>query len=253
MDEREQHGSASTEPPGPHPWTLCIDVGATAIKASLLDAKGQFVQREPLRVPTPRPALPDVMLATLEGIAQREDRSERISIGFPGVIVDGVARSAPNLDGDWTAVPLVVSLAERLRAAGRSVPVRAVNDADLAGIGAAEGSGVEMLITLGTGMGSAVLNDGVLVPNLELGHHPFREGKSYEQLVGDAALKEVGETAWRQRVMAVIAQLRPIWNFRRLYVGGGNARLLQPAAMPPDVQRVDNSIALLGGVRLWRV
>jgi len=160
-------------------------------------------------------------------------------------------RTAPNLDGDWAGVRLCDDLAVSVAEQGRRLDVRAVNDADLAALGAAEGRGVEMLITLGTGMGSAVCIDGCLVPNLELGHHPLRDGHGYEDLVGDAELGRIGEDPWRERVDEIIVQLRKTWNFRALYIGGGNSRLLRQVDMPPDVTLIDNAVALRGGPRLW--
>jgi predicted NBD/HSP70 family sugar kinase len=235
----------------PRPWTLSIDVGGSYVKASLVDAQGALVDSEGAREPTPRPATPEALLPLLAGLAEAEPATDRVAIGFPGVVSDGVVRSAPNLDGDWSRVPLCQQLADQLASAGRSLPVRAVNDADLAALGAAAGEGVEMLITLGTGMGSAVCIDGRIVPNLELGHHPLRDGQRYEDLVADAELGRIGQAEWRERVSDIIVQLRKTWNFRTLYVGGGNARLLAAADMPADVVLVDNSVALRGGPRLF--
>jgi fumarate hydratase class II len=234
------------------PRTLCLDVGGTTIKVCLVGADGTLGCLEPEKVPTPRPDGPTELMAVLAEIVGRHPNANRVSIGFPGVVVDGVAFSAPNLGGDWKGVSLVARLEEQLRTDGRPLPVRAANDADLQGLGVAEGLGVEMLLTLGTGFGSAVLIDGRLVPNLELGHHPFREGKTYEELLGDAALKSIGEEPWCQRLLDAVAQIRPIWNFRRLYLGGGNARLFRAADLPADVRLVDQTAPLLGGLRLWR-
>ena len=129
-------------------------------------------------------------------------------------------------------------------------PCRAINDADMQGYGAIEGTGVEMMITLGTGMGSAIFTNGHLVPNLELGHHPLRKGKSYEELIGNAARRKIGNTKWNRRVRQAIAQILPIWNPRVLYIGGGNAKKLD-SDLPPRVRLVPNVAGILGGTRLW--
>jgi polyphosphate glucokinase len=218
----------------------------------MVGADGAMGCAEPERVPTPKPTEPADLLGVLVELVRRHADADRVSIGFPGVVVDGVTLSAPNLRGSWAGVPLAARLEERLAAEGLVRPVRAVNDADLQALGVAEGVGVEMLLTLGTGLGTAVMVDGKLVPNLELGHHPFKEGQTYERRVSDAVLKSMGEEPWRQRVFEVIAQIRPIWNFRRLYVGGGNARLLQGVELPTDVQLVDQRAPLVGGLKLWR-
>ncbi len=108
---------------------------------------------------------------------------DRISVGFPGVVVDGVTKTAPNLHPKWTGFPLAKKLEHTLKK-----PVRVANDAGVQGFGDIEGRGVEMLLTLGTGMGCALFNDGRYVPNLELAHHPLRKGKTYEEYVGAKAL-----------------------------------------------------------------
>jgi polyphosphate glucokinase len=162
------------------------------------------------------------------------------------VVVEGVTLSAPNLNPEWAGFPLASELQGRL---GR--PVRVANDAGVQGLGVIEGTGVEAVITLGTGMGFGLYVDGRYVPNIELGHHPFRNRKTYEDRVSDAALKQVGKKRWRARVAQVIEQLAPILNYRKLYLGGGNSRLLDPGALPENVVVVDNVAGLLGGLKLW--
>ena len=107
------------------------------------------------------------------------------------------------------------------------------------------------VITLGTGLGSGVYVDGKLVPNLELGHHPLRKGKTYEDYVSKRALEKVGERRWNKRVRRIIAQVMPIWNPRILYIGGGNSRLIH-GKLPDNVRVVDNIAGILGGIRLWQ-
>ena len=108
-----------------------------------------------------------------------------------------------------------------------------------------------MVLTLGTGMGSALFVDGLLVPNLELAHHPFAEGQTYEQWLGQALLERLGDREWKGWLDKAISQIRHTFNFDVLYLGGGNARILDPAAMPPDVKIVPNIAGLLGGIALW--
>jgi polyphosphate glucokinase len=92
--------------------------------------------------------------------------------------------------------------------------------------------------------------DGKYVPNLELAHHPFKKSKTYEEYVGKAALKKVGKKKWNKRVGEVIAQVLPIWNPRKLYLGGGNAKYLT-LDLPPNVSITPNIAGLLGGIALW--
>ena len=113
-----------------------------------------------------------------------------------------------------------------------------------------KGQGVEMVITLGTGMGCALYMDGRYVPNLELAHHPFKGKDTYEDYVGARAFAKVGKKKWNKRVKRVIEQIEPIWNPHRLYIGGGNAKHLR-IDLPPIVRITDNVAGLLGGIALW--
>jgi polyphosphate glucokinase len=108
-----------------------------------------------------------------------------------------------------------------------------------------------MLLTLGTGMGCALFIDGKYVPNLELAHHPFRHGKTYEEYIGARALEKVGKRLWNKRVARVVAQIEPVWNPRQLYLGGGNAKHLK-IELPPCVKLTPNVAGLTGGIALWR-
>jgi predicted TIM-barrel fold metal-dependent hydrolase len=125
-----------------------------------------------------------------------------------------------------------------------------MNDADMQGFGAIRGKGVEMVLTLGTGAGTAIFVDGQLMPHLELAHHPVRGKKTYDEYVGNAALKKAGRKKWNKRVARVIDTLRRLVNFDRLYIGGGNARALQ-FELPPDVTIISNNAGLTGGIALW--
>jgi polyphosphate glucokinase len=225
--------------------TFALDIGGTVIKAAVLDAAGRPVAA-PVRAPTPRPATPAAVLRVVMGLAAAAPRFHRVAVGFPGVVQDGVTRTAVNLHPAWRGVDLVRRM-ERL--IGR--PVRVANDADVQGMGVIEGAGVELVITLGTGVGSALFLDGRLIPNLEFGHHPFRNGRTYEQLLGDRALKRIGKGAWNKRLRAAVEMLQQTFNYRRLYLGGGNARLLTKP-LPRGVCAVSNIAGVLGSIRLWR-
>jgi polyphosphate glucokinase len=227
------------------PRTLCIDVGGTGLKALVVDVIGTPVT-DRVRVATPRPATPPRVLRALWGLVEPLAPFERVSVGFPGVVIDGVTRSAPNLHDAWKDFPLAKKLEESL-----CRPVRVLNDAGVQGYAVIEGHGVEMVITLGTGMGCALFHKGVYVPNLELAHHPFRNRKTYEEYVGARALEAVGKKRWNRRVARVVAQVLPIWNPRRLYLGGGNAKHVT-VKLPPEVTLVANVAGLLGGIALWR-
>ena len=227
------------------PRTLCIDIGGTGVKALVLDSTGEPTT-ERVRVETPRPATPRKVLQAIWALVEPLGAFERVSVGFPGVVVEGVTRTAPNLHPDWVGFALARALQDRFRR-----PTRVLNDAGLQGYGVVDGRGVEMLLTLGTGMGCALFNEGVYVPNIELAHHPFRKHKTYEEYVGVRALEAVGKKQWNRRVARVVAQVLPIFNPRRLYLGGGNAKHLD-IQLPPEVHLVANIAGLLGGIALWR-
>ncbi len=228
----------------PGPRTLAIDIGGTGLKAMVLDPVGKELS-ERVRVPTPRPATPSAVLGALKGLLSGLGAFDRVSCGFPGVVVDGVTRTAPNLHPTWAGF----DLAHALRALTKR-PARAINDAGVQGFGVIKGHGVEMLLTLGTGMGCALFVDGIYVPNLELAHHPFRHKKTYEDYVGAKALEDVGKKKWNHRVARVIAQVDPIWNPQHLYLGGGNAKHLT-IDLPAHVSITSNVAGLLGGIALW--
>lgn len=231
--------------PSTAPVTLAIDIGGTGLKALLLDDKGNAIT-ERVRVETPRPATPKAVFAALVKLVSVIDGYDRISVGFPGVVVDNAIRTAPNLDGKWKGVALGRMLSVKL---GR--PARVLNDAGVQGFGVIQGKGLEMVITLGTGMGCALYLDGHYIPNLELAHHPFQDGKTYEEYVGARALEKVGKRKWNKRVVKILKQIDPIWNPRRIYLGGGNAKHLH-VELPKHVSVTENVAGLLGGIALWR-
>jgi polyphosphate glucokinase len=225
--------------------TLAVDIGGLSIKLLALSPEGAPLT-ETLKRPTPRPATPDAVFALIRDMAGTLPPYQRVSVGFPGVVRDGVAFNAPNLGEElWHGVRLSERLTQLLQR-----PTRAMNDADLQGFGVVRGNGVEMVLTLGTGMGSALFTDGVLVPNLELGHHPFRDGQTYEDLVRDSELKRIGPVAWTARVFDALAQIEPIFNYDTLHLGGGNAQNLV-SALPDNVRLFTLAEAMDGALRLW--
>jgi polyphosphate glucokinase len=224
--------------------TLAIDIGGTGLKALILGPDGTALT-ERARVPTPKPATPEAVLTALWLLVEPLGEYDRISVGFPGVVMDGVIRTAPNLHHAWDDFPLSRALGDKLKK-----PARVLNDAGVQGYGVIAGKGLEMVLTLGTGLGCAVYMDGRYVPNLELAHHPFRKGKTYEDYVGAKAMKRVGKKKWNKRVSRVIDQVLPIWNPHKLYLGGGNAKHLT-IPLPANVEVSSNLAGLLGGIALW--
>lgn len=226
------------------PRTLCIDIGGTGIKTLVVgpDAKPLTARR---KVDTPRPATPRALVKAILDLAKQQGSFDRVSVGFPGVVRRGVVETAFNLHESWIGVDIDRLLTREL---GR--PVRAANDADVQGLGAVRGKGVELVVTLGTGFGSSLFMDGRLVPNLQLAHHAGWNAKTYEDELGNAARKKAGKKRWNKRLRKAIATLDALFNYDRLYIGGGNAARIR-IDLPEKVRIVSNVEGLLGGVALW--
>jgi len=232
----------------PTPHTLVVDIGGTGTKCIIADAEGRALT-ERTRLLTPKPATPEAVLATIEELLGLQTRPfDRVSVGFPGVVRHGVVANAPNLGSAyWAGHDLAGSIG-----ALTGKPVRVLNDAELQGYGVIDGRGVEIVLTFGTGLGSGLYTDGRLVPNLELGHHPFEKGLTYEERVSDAERKRIGNSKWRKRALRVLAQIDPIFNPDVIHIGGGNTKRLDPDDLPGNVRVFVNVQGMTGGVRLWR-
>jgi len=227
------------------PITFCLDIGGSGIKGFTADAEDRPTC-ERVRIETPDPATPKAMLKVMTEIARQMPPFDRVAAGFPGVVVKGKTLTAPNLDPSWEGFDLCKAL-EKLT----GKPARVANDAGVQGLAAIEGAGTELVVTLGTGMGFALYVDGHYVPNIEMAHHPFQKKKTYEELVGNAALQKIGKKHWNRRVKKVIEQLGPIFNYRVLYLGGGNAKEID-FKLPKNVKIIENTAGMLGGVKLWQ-
>src|SRR6266851_6705442 len=197
------------------PITLAVDIGGTGIKAAALDQNGKMVS-ERQKIKTPKNATPKKVIATIAKLAKMVGQGDRVSAGFPGVVKDGLVYTAPNLGKGWKNYPLERRLKEKLR-----MPVRVANDADVQGLGSVSGKSVELVITLGTGFGSVLFVDGHRI-HLELGHHPFHNGRTYEDELGYRALKQKGRKKWNKHLQEAINELSQTFNYDRLYIGGGN-------------------------------
>ena len=226
--------------------TLAIDVGGTGLKAAIIDDHGQMLT-DRVRMLTPVGDTPDKIVQVLANLVAPLGAFQRVSVGFPGVVRSGRVLTAANLgNAAWQGFDLGSALQSAL-----GKPVRIANDADLQGLAVIAGKGVEMVITLGTGFGTGLYLDGRLGPHLELAHHPFRHGETYEQQLGNAARKEVGGGRWNKRVRKATDTVRRLTHFDHLYVGGGNAKKLD-FTPDPDVTIVSNEAGMKGGIALWR-
>lgn len=225
--------------------TLSIDIGGSGVKSMVLDVTGHPLT-ERARLETPQPATPEVVINAIVILAAAQGEFHRVSVGFPGVVRCGVTETAVNLHRDWIGFDLATALSEHLHK-----PVRVINDADMQGFGAIGGKGVELVITLGTGFGSALFVDGKLVPNMEMGHHQFRKTETYEEQLGRATLEKIGEKKWNKRLKKAIASLQNLFNYDCLYIGGGEAVKVN-LQLPLNVKLIPNITGLLGGIALWR-
>ncbi len=224
--------------------TLAVDIGGSGIKALVLDPQGNPVTKR-LRLSTPQPAPPALVLELIAELAGQLGDFERIAVGFPGVVQQGRVMTA-HLDPEWIGFALDTALAKRL-----GKPTRAANDADVQGFGTIGGQGLELVITLGTGFGSALFNQGQLIPNLELAHHLFYKGKTYEERLGNAALKRHGADKWNTDLVLAINALKKLFNFDYAYIGGGNSKHVT-IVLPENIHITSNENGLLGGIALWR-
>ena len=228
-----------------HPTTLAVDIGGSGLKVMLLNCEGKQLS-ERLRVETPDLSTPARILKELDKLAAKVPEFDRVSVGFPGVIRNGVTITTANVHKQWTNFPLEKSLSRRWKK-----PVRVANDADVQGYGAINGKGSELVITLGTGVGAALFTNGHLYPGLELGHHPWRGRFSYEDHLGKKGYKKAGRKRWNELLKLAIEQTHHTFNWDHLYLGGGNAKKID-FKLPPNVTIVPNTEGLFGGVALWR-
>ena len=242
----------------PDVLTLSIDIGGSGCKASIVNAQG-IMTTERVRVDTPYPCPPDRLVETVIELVRPLMAVHRVSVGFPGLVRHGHVIEVPSLsraayggehDRDladaWHGFDLAHALAQSFQK-----PTKVVNDADMQGCAVASGSGLEFVMTLGTGVGTALFNEGALLPHLELSHGPFKDGLTFDISLGNAQRKEIGNERWIKRVRKAIAAFDDMLFFDRIYVGGGNAKHLSPADIGGKGEIVPNTSGILGGVRVW--
>ncbi|KAA9037623.1 ROK family protein [Ginsengibacter hankyongi] len=224
---------------------LSVDIGGSHIKATVLNVAGIFLQ-DYERLPTPTPATPGKVLDVIKELAQKFPGYDKVAAGFPGFIKDGLVKTAPNLNtADWANFNLVKALEEIL-----GKPALVVNDADLQGLAVVSGKGLELMITLGTGFGTALLRDGVLMPHLEIAHHPVTKNKDYDAYIGEFEFKRIGKKKWNKRMKRVIEILKVVFNYDRLYISGGSAKEIN-FKLDDNIVIAGNRDGIKGGAKLW--
>jgi polyphosphate glucokinase len=242
-------------------FTLSIDCGGLSVKASVLDEHGTMLGE--LKKPTPYPLSPSRFLELVDEIVENSAEFHRITVGFPGMIRHGVVIHTPHyinaygphtelrpqLKEAWTHFDLQSAISHRF-----NKPTLVLNDADVHGAGVVSGTGFELMLTFGTGLGYALFDGGELAPHIELSHSTVRRGTTIDHWIGEHERRRLGDTFWSRRVRDLIIELRPVFLWDRLYVGGGNAKRIKAsalAALGDDIVIVPNSAGITGGVRAW--
>ncbi|MCL2454827.1 MAG: ROK family protein [Micrococcales bacterium] len=245
-------------------FTLVVDCGGSGIKASVLDLSGTS-HASVVRVPTPYPLPPDRLAETVSELRDRLPAAQRATVGMPGMIRRGVVVSTPHyvnrsgprtavvpeLVAEWSGCDVRALLSERL-----GLPTLVLNDAQVHGAGVISGAGVELVLTLGTGLGWALFDGGRVAPHLEMSHAPFTRATTFDSYVGEPERVRLGDGLWSRRVRRVVEHLRPVVMWDRLYLGGGNARRVSAAVLDrlgDDVVVVPNAAGIVGGVRAWNL
>lgn len=212
---------------------LSIDIGGTHIK---LLASGERRKRQFDSGPTLTPA---EMVDAVKRLSA-DWQYEAISIGYPGLVIHGrIALEPHNLGSGWVGFDFSGAFA---------CPVKIINDAAMQALGSYAGKRM-LFLGLGTGLGSTMIIDGLIEP-MELGHLPYREGRTYEEYLGAAGLERLGKDKWREHVWVVVSLLRKALKPDYVVIGGGNARLLEE--LPEGISLGKNENAFSGGFRLWQ-
>lgn len=226
---------------------LAIDVGGSHIKGTILNSKGEW-QMDYKRMETPKFASAEAVIEVIRTLTTGLPDYDKISVGFPGYVRNGIVYTAPNLGNEhWNKIELGQQVADMLRK-----PTRLVNDADQLGLGVVSGKGYEVAVTLGTGFGTAVLIDGYLLPHLELAHHPVSKERDYDEYIGAKALEKDGKEKWNKRMVKVFNILKTVFNYDRLYIGGGSTQYLT-MALDENMHLFTNKDGIKGGAKLWEL
>ena len=227
------NGSRKAEPPAPAK-ILAIDVGGTKVKVLTSG------ETEPRKLPSGKRLTPARMVEAVREAAGDWDY-EAVSIGYPGLVGDHGPRSEPgNLGSGWVGFDFAAAF-------GR--PVRIINDAAMQALGSYDG-GRMLFLGLGTGLGSALIAEKVIVP-LELGRLAYKDGQRLGDVLGRQGMERLGKSAWRQAAQEAITALMGAFVADYVVLGGGNAK--QVKELPPNTRLGHNLTAFRGGFRLWNL
>jgi polyphosphate glucokinase len=223
---------ADAKPSPKKPKILVVDVGGTNVKLFGTGFK------EPIKIPSGPTLTPKMMMQKIKD-ALKGQSWDAVSIGYPGPVVNGRPLSEPhNLAPGWVGFDFPKAF---------GCPVKVINDAAMQALGSYNG-GRMLFLGLGTGLGSAMIVDGVLEP-MELAHLPYKNGKTFEDYLGLRGLERLGKKKWGRKVAEVVAKMRDALQVEKVVLGGGNAKKLKE--LPPDCTLGNNQNAFVGGFRLW--
>ena len=209
-----------------------LDIGGSHVKAGFSDRPGV------VKLPSGRRLEPGTMVRRVTR-RLRGQRYDVVSVGYPGPVIHGrPVGDPPNLGRGWVGFDFQKALRH---------PTRVVNDAAMQALGSYHG-GRMLFLGLGTGLGTAMIVDGLLEP-MELAHLPYKRGKTYEEYVGEAGLERLGRKKWQKEVFEVTRILSEALEPDYVVLGGGNVRKLRK--LPAGAERGDNRNAIVGGIRLW--
>lgn len=224
---------------------LAIDIGGTGLKAAIVGPDGRFLV-DRVRIKTPPHCAPRRMVPLLADLVKPLGAFDHVTIGFPGVVKRGHVISAPHLGtGQWHGFALERAMQKRL-----GKPVKLLNDADVQGLAAMQGDGLELVCTLGTGFGTAWFRDGELMPHMDLAHLTIRKKDDFDCYVGDRTRDKIGNKRWNKRVRKLIGVLETVFAYDHLYLGGGNSSRID-FALPRNVTIIDNDLGMSGGAFAW--
>lgn len=249
--------------------TLAVDCGGTGIKAAVLSSNGKSVRviKELDYLRTPYPLSPQKLISIIGGFISQSPQVQRLTVGLPGMIRAGKVvviphyvnpngpstrtknRASNELKNLWYGFNMQRELHRKFR-----IPTLVLNDAEIHAAAVVKGKGLELVLTFGTGLGSAIYLDGKLAAHLEISHFTVRAGRTVDMWIGEIARKRIGNTLWSRRVKQFIKELYPMVIWDRLYIGGHNAQRLKQIALRSfdgKVQIIPNSAGVTGGVRAW--
>ena len=224
---------------------LCIDVGGSGLKAAVISPSGKYLVKRH-RLKTPKHRKPRQIVKTLAELAAPMGDFDCVTIGFPGVVKNGRVISAPHFGTrDWKGFDLAGAMGKKF-----GKPVKLLNDADVQGLAAIRGKGLELVCTLGTGFGTAWFRDGELMPHMDLAHLVVRKKDDFDIYVGDVTRRKISNAQWNRRIKKLVGVLETVFAYDRLYLGGGNSRCVN-FKLPRNVTIVSNDAGMEGGAFAW--